>query len=151
MPAPAGLRFRSAGPSAVHAITALHADSWQRHYRGAFSDAFRLYANSVYESRLGEYKGEHLQVTSSIVRAPGDVVVDSQVVGGQVRTPVEVKWRVLREPDGRYRAVDVSIDGVWLAITEQQDFVSTLDNNHGDINVLIAQLRNQAGQPARRG
>jgi len=117
----------------------------------AFSDAFRLYANSVYESRLGEYKGEHLQVTSSIVRAPGDVVVDSQVVGGQVRTPVEVKWRVLREPDGRYRAVDVSIDGVWLAITEQQDFVSTLDNNHGDINVLIAQLRNQAGQPARRG
>jgi phospholipid transport system substrate-binding protein len=118
----------------------------------AFADAFRLYANSVYETRLGEYHGERLQVTGSIVRAPGDVIVDSQVVGGQVRAPVEVKWRVLHEPDGRYRAVDVSIDGVWLAITEQQDFVSTLDNHHGDINVLIAQLRSQIGQPTpRRG
>jgi GNAT superfamily N-acetyltransferase len=40
MPARAGLRFRAAGPGDARAITALHADSWQRHYRGAFSDAF---------------------------------------------------------------------------------------------------------------
>jgi hypothetical protein len=40
MPAPAGLRFRAAGPGDAHAIAGLHADSWQRHYRGAFSDAF---------------------------------------------------------------------------------------------------------------
>jgi GNAT superfamily N-acetyltransferase len=40
MPALAGLRFRAAGPDDAHAIAALHADSWQRHYRGAFSDAF---------------------------------------------------------------------------------------------------------------
>ncbi len=109
----------------------------------AFAQAFRLYANGVYESRLGQYHGERLRVTGSIVRAPGDVVVTSQIVGGQVTTPTEVKWRVIRGADGRYRAVDVSIEGVWLAITEQQDFVSTLDNHHGDINVLIGQLRSQ--------
>jgi hypothetical protein len=40
MSAPAGLRFRAAGPGDAHAIAALHAGSWQRHYRGAFSDAF---------------------------------------------------------------------------------------------------------------
>jgi GNAT superfamily N-acetyltransferase len=38
--APAGLGFRAAGPGDAHAIAALHADSWQRHYRGAFSDSF---------------------------------------------------------------------------------------------------------------
>jgi GNAT superfamily N-acetyltransferase len=32
--------FRLAGPSDVGAIAALHADSWRRHYRGAYSDAF---------------------------------------------------------------------------------------------------------------
>ena len=53
---------------------------------------------------------------------------------------------MIRGADGHYRAVDVSIEGVWLAITEQQDFVSTLDNNHGDINVLIGQLRTQTAQ-----
>jgi GNAT superfamily N-acetyltransferase len=40
VPASAGLRFRAAGPGDAHAIAALHAGSWQRHYRGAFSDAF---------------------------------------------------------------------------------------------------------------
>ena len=39
-PAPAGLRFRAAWPDDAHAVAGLHADSWQRHYRGAFSDAF---------------------------------------------------------------------------------------------------------------
>jgi hypothetical protein len=38
--ASAGLRFRAAGPGDAHAIAALHAGSWQRRYRGAFSDAF---------------------------------------------------------------------------------------------------------------
>jgi GNAT superfamily N-acetyltransferase len=32
--------FRLAGPSDARAIAALHADSWRRHYRGAYSDAF---------------------------------------------------------------------------------------------------------------
>jgi ribosomal protein S18 acetylase RimI-like enzyme len=32
--------FRLAGPSDARAIASLHADSWRRHYRGAYSDAF---------------------------------------------------------------------------------------------------------------
>jgi ribosomal protein S18 acetylase RimI-like enzyme len=34
------LQFRSASHSDAAAIAALHADSWRRHYRGAYSDAF---------------------------------------------------------------------------------------------------------------
>jgi hypothetical protein len=37
---PSGLRFREARPGDAHAIARLHADSWQRHYRGAYSDEF---------------------------------------------------------------------------------------------------------------
>lgn len=33
-------RFRSAGPADAAAVARLHADSWRRHYRGAYSDAF---------------------------------------------------------------------------------------------------------------
>jgi phospholipid transport system substrate-binding protein len=56
-----------------------------------------------------------------------------------------VNWRVLRGSAG-WRVVDVQVAGVWLAITEQQDFVSTLDNHGGDINVLISQLRKNAAE-----
>jgi GNAT superfamily N-acetyltransferase len=34
------LRFRAASPGDANAIAALHADSWRRHYRGAYSDRF---------------------------------------------------------------------------------------------------------------
>lgn len=34
------LMFRLAGPSDAQAVAALHADSWRRHYRGIYSDAF---------------------------------------------------------------------------------------------------------------
>lgn len=34
------LRLRTAGPDDAEAIALLHADSWRRHYRGAYSDTF---------------------------------------------------------------------------------------------------------------
>ncbi len=109
----------------------------------SFAPLFRAYANNVYESRLGQYKGETLRVTGSVARAPGDVVVASSVGGGQLKKSEVVNWRLLKSPDGRWRAVDVQVQGVWLAITQQQDFVSTIDNARGDVNVLIAQLKKQ--------
>ena len=110
--------------------------------KAAFADAFRTYANGIYETRLGQYHGETLRVTGSTVRRPGDVIVTSQVVGGRQSQPVTVDWRVLGGGDS-WKVVDVNVVGIWLAITERQDFTSTLDNNRGDINVLIAQLRRQ--------
>ena len=34
------LQFRAAGPGDADGIARLHADSWRRHYRGAYSDSF---------------------------------------------------------------------------------------------------------------
>ncbi len=107
-----------------------------------FADVFRQYADSVYETRLGEYHGETLRVTGSLVRAPGDVVVSSVVTGGGFKGAPVVNWRVMKGPDG-WKVVDVQAQGVWLAVVEQQDFTSTLANANGDINVLINQLRTQ--------
>ena len=113
-----------------------------------FAVAFRDYANSVYENRLGQYHGESLRVTGSAIRRPGDVVVNTEVVGGRQSRPVQVAWRVINGPQG-WKVVDVNVAGVWLAITERQDFVSTLDNNRGDVGVLIRQLRTQTANAPR--
>jgi phospholipid transport system substrate-binding protein len=61
----------------------------------AFAAAFRQYADNIYESRLGDYNGQTLKVTGSVVRQPGDVVVSSEVTGGG-KAPTVVNWRVLR-------------------------------------------------------
>ena len=114
-----------------------------------FAEIFRQYADSVYESRLGDYHGEKLQVTGSLVHGPGDVVVSSLVTGGDFKGQPVVNWRVLQGPDG-WKVVDVQAQGVWLAVVEQQDFTSTLANANGNIDVLIRQLRAQAAGGATR-
>jgi ribosomal protein S18 acetylase RimI-like enzyme len=51
MPNP-GLRFRAARPEDAHGVAMLHAESWQRHYRGAYSDAFLDGEVSEYLDRM---------------------------------------------------------------------------------------------------
>jgi hypothetical protein len=109
---------------------------------------FRTYAEGVYQSRIDDYRGEHLKVTGSVVRKPGDVIVNTVMAGGQVSQPLPVSWRVLG--GGAWKVVDVQFKGIWLAITQQQDFVSTIDNAGGNIDVLIGQLQ-RGGQRRQRG
>jgi phospholipid transport system substrate-binding protein len=114
-----------------------------------FAPVFREYAQNVYETRLGDYHGEKVRVTGSVVRKPGDVVVNTEVFGGDLKQPLPVAWRVLGG-GASWKVVDVQASGIWLAITQQQDFVSTIDNNGGNIDVLIAQLQKQTQQSSAR-
>jgi phospholipid transport system substrate-binding protein len=115
--------------------------------RQQFETAFRAYAEGVYRNRIDDYRGEKLTVTGSVVRKPGDVVVNTTISGGQLDRPVAVAWRV-QGAGNSWKVVDVQFKGIWLAITQQQDFVSTIDNAGGDIGVLIAQLQADAQRPA---
>lgn len=115
--------------------------------RQQFNSVFRVYAQNLFQSHLAGFRGNRLQVTGSVVRGPGDVVVNTIVSGDPSAGPLPVAWRVLGGP-GAYKAVDVQTRGVWLAITLQQDFVSTIDNAGGDVAVLITRLQRET---ARRG
>jgi len=117
--------------------------------RAQFAAAFRAYAENVYQNRLDDYHGETVKVTGSVIRKPGDVVVNTVITGGRLAHPSTVAWRVLGG-GAAWKVVDVQFKGVWLAITQQQDFVSTVDNARGDIGVLIAQLERDAQRPTPR-
>ena len=56
------LSFRAAGPDDAEAVALLHADSWRRHYRGAYADSFLdgdVVANrlAVWSARLASPTG----------------------------------------------------------------------------------------------
>ncbi|HZC15658.1 MAG TPA: ABC transporter substrate-binding protein [Caulobacteraceae bacterium] len=112
-----------------------------------FAAVFRRYAQNVYESRMSEFHGETVKVTGSLVRKPGDVIVSTVIVGGALKQPLPVAWRVFGDGDS-WKVVDVEVAGIWLAITQQQDFVATIDNHGGDIDALTAQLQ-QRTQPKK--
>ena len=56
------MRLREAGPDDAEAVAVLHADSWRRHYRGAYADAFldgdvAADRRSVWSARLASPDG----------------------------------------------------------------------------------------------
>jgi ribosomal protein S18 acetylase RimI-like enzyme len=56
------LRFRAAGPDDAEKVALLHADSWRRHYRGAYADSFLD----------GDVVADRRSVWSSRLAAPGN-------------------------------------------------------------------------------
>src|SRR5690242_10227673 len=66
------LRFRPAGPADADRVALLHADSWRRHYRGAYADSFldgdiETERRAVWSTRLGTPTG-----TATILAEYGD-------------------------------------------------------------------------------
>ena len=106
-----------------------------------FAAAFRTYAEAVYMKRIDDYHGEKVVIAGSQVNRPGDVMVTTTISGPRTQ-PTVLNWRVQNAGQG-WKVIDVQVKGVWLAITQQQDFVSTIDNAGGRIDVLTAQLQRE--------
>jgi phospholipid transport system substrate-binding protein len=104
-----------------------------------FAPVFQGYAQDVYQQSLADFHADTLTVTGSLVREPGDVVVRTTITGGDAKQPTLVSWRVFGS-GSNWKVEDVETSGVWLAITEQNDFVSTIDNHGGSIDALISRL-----------
>ena len=107
-----------------------------------FAAAFQNYATAVYQSYFVKYSGQTLHVTGSQERAPGDTIVQTQMIDPNDHSgnqPLEVDFRVLSE-GGKYVVIDFSVAGIWLAIEERDQFSSFLGQNNGSIPTLVKHL-----------
>jgi phospholipid transport system substrate-binding protein len=112
----------------------------------AFAAAFQSYAIAVYQSYFNKYSGQTLRVTGSQERQPGDTIVTTQMIDPNDHSgqqPLEVDFRVLND-NGRFVVIDFSVQGVWLAIEERDQFSSFLGQNNGSIPTLISHLHELA-------
>lgn len=113
-----------------------------------FVAAFQAYAVAVYQSYFARYSGQTMTVLRSTERAPGDVIVVTQLAGPGVSAgaPLEVDFRVRSEGGGKPQIVDFSVAGIWLALSQRDDFSAVLAQNKGNVPALTAQLRKVAQQ-----
>ncbi len=112
-----GLVFRRAGAADADTVAGLHAESWRRHYRGAYADAFLdgdvlTDRRQVWSDRLSAARAG--AVTSSTVTS--SAVTSSTVTSSTVT--------VLAEVDGAPAGF------VHVAIDDDAQWGSLLDNLH---------------------
>jgi phospholipid transport system substrate-binding protein len=120
-----------------------------RYRRGAadkdldgFVSAFTDYANAVYEQQLSKYKGQTMKVVGSTPRSPDDIIVNVQVPDTKGGQPINAAFRV-KTDTGKPLVVDVEVEGVWLAITQQDQFSAFLQQHGSNVPALSTYLVKQ--------
>jgi GNAT superfamily N-acetyltransferase len=94
MPAPGELRFRTAEQGDAQAIAALHTDSWQRHYRIAYSDAFLDdeapgFLLDLWTRRLAAPDPRNRTILAELQRASGDQAGGGRALVGLAHTVLD--------------------------------------------------------------
>ena len=112
----------------------------------AFAAAFQNYSVAVYRSYLGIYAGQTLKVTGSSARTSDDFIVNTVMLDPKDRSgqpPLQVNFRV-RTDGGRPELTDFSVAGIWLALSQRDQFGAFLAQNKGDVKALTAHLEQVA-------
>lgn len=105
--------------------------------RGVFIALYGEFFLRTYASRLGGFAGQTIVVTGTRQASAVDFVVHSRIhrSSGQ---PFMADWRV-RMTNGRYRVIDIMVDGVSMAITQRSEFAAVARRD--GIDGLLAILR----------
>lgn len=111
--------------------------------REAFTAAFNTYAIAVYRSYFQNYSGQSLTVTGSRAIAPGDTTVHTRLVDPNGGAPLVVDFRV-RTDGAKPLVIDIGVAGIWLALTQHDDFAAYLSRNPGGVDALTAHLNDVA-------
>ena len=109
----------------------------QEEYLSLFNDMIVYH----YSAQFKDYKNtsKTVEITSTRLNGAGDVVVSSSVPrkNGQL---VSVEWRV-RESKNKWRVIDITVEGVSMAMTKRSEFSSIIQRNGGEFSALLTALR----------
>ena len=120
--------------------------------REQFSKLFEEWIVRTYSARFREYSGEKIQVVGTRSEGPSTTVVISQFVSPSGAPPAKVEWVVRKNSDNNYDIVDVSIEGVSMALTQRDEIAAVADRNGGTVDGLNRAMSEKIkGAAARTG
>ncbi len=124
-----------------------------RHWRRATPEQrdqyLELFENMLLERYVDgfkEYAGETLEISRAEKRQENDFIVHT-LLKRPSGEAVEVGWRVgVGEHDGQkvFKIVDIIVNGLSMALTQQKEFNALIKNNDNSIDSLLEKMREMA-------
>ena len=102
-----------------------------------YSKLFENYFLKSFSSRLAEYTNPEIEVMGKKLLNENYTIVNSLLVGTAERPAVKIDWRVYTKSPDEPLIRDLIIEGLSLARTQKEEFLSILNSNNGDINALF--------------
>lgn len=110
----------------------------------AFQNTFTDYVIGAFESQLGKFKGGRITVTGATMRTPDEFVVTAEMTRSIASEPLTMAFRLRALPGGSFVVTDMQFEGLWLALSEREEFTAFLQQHGGDISALTDNLRARA-------
>ncbi len=102
---------------------------------------------ATYSARFTDYSGETFKVSGTRHEGDNHSLV-SVLIDRPNSAPVRVDWRVLKsDADNKLRIVDLVVEGISMSVTQQQEFTSVIQRGGGQIDPLLAVLRERIASP----
>jgi phospholipid transport system substrate-binding protein len=123
--------------------------------REEFQDLFTRYLLNSYARHLSSFRADTLTIVGSNPAGERDILVETSIENGE--GAVKAVWRV-RSDQPEYKIIDVSVDGVSLALTQRREFAAVV--NRKGLDGLLRLLRQKVSaqaqtvrrmRPSRRG
>jgi phospholipid transport system substrate-binding protein len=111
--------------------------------KAEFLSLFEDMIVKTYSRRFTAYKGEQFTITGA--RADGDSAMVASAFAQPNGSHVKIDWRVIKT-QGRLKIVDVMVEGVSMSLTQQQEFGAVIQRNGGQLDGLLATMRDRAQQ-----
>jgi phospholipid transport system substrate-binding protein len=113
-----------------------------------FSNTLAEFVAAVLQHDIAGNPGQTLTVTGSVVRGPDDVIVNARLTGSARANgaPIDMGFRIRRDDNGANTVVDVQVQGVSMALAQRSDFTAWLQQHHGNLPALTAELATRAKQ-----
>ena len=102
---------------------------------------FEKYFLKTFSSRLAEYSNPEIEVKSKEILNKNYTMVSSILIATEQRPEVNIDWRIYTKDLNNLKIRDLIIEGLSLARTQKEEFASIIESNGGDINALLASLK----------
>ena len=107
-----------------------------------YSEVFENYFMTSFSSRLAEYSNPVIEVNSKEKINENYTLVSSTLVATEKRPAIKIEWRIYTKNPDKPLIRDLIIEGLSLARTQKEEFNSIIQSAGGDVDALLANLRN---------
>ena len=107
-----------------------------------YSKVFENYFMTSFSSRLAEYSNPVIEVNSKEKINENYTIVSSTLVATEKRPAIKIEWRIYTKNPDKPLIRDLIIEGLSLARTQKEEFNSIIQSAGGDVDALLANLRN---------
>ena len=111
-------------PLIARFVTGKHWKSASPEQRRSYLEVFTAFVVQTYSARLGGIEMRPIPSAGDTARGKRDILVRSRIVRSH-GTPLRADWR-LTDRNGTFRILDLSVEGISMALTLRQEFSSVL-------------------------